>query len=150
MSNLDEFKSPLAKVTMLLADAAQVADGKLFILGGGLAHIGPQPQPVALALLIEVPWDRANIPHDWKLELLDEDGMPVMANEMPVMVAGQFEAGRPAGHTPGSPLAVPLAINFSPLPVEPGRTYMWRFAINETSESDWSIRFAVRPTQPGL
>jgi hypothetical protein len=75
--------------------------------------------------------------------------MPVLANEMPVLVGGQFEAGRPAGHTPGSPLAVPLAINFSALPVAPGRTYLWRLAINDTSEPDWSIRFTVRPVPAG-
>jgi len=30
-------------VDMLLCDAAQVAGGKLFVLGGGLASIGPKP-----------------------------------------------------------------------------------------------------------
>jgi hypothetical protein len=29
------------KVTMLLCDSAQVADGKLFILGAGWSMIGP-------------------------------------------------------------------------------------------------------------
>jgi hypothetical protein len=147
VSSIDDF-SALAKVTMLLADSSQVADGKLFVLGGGLTQIGPQPQPVSVALLIEVPWDRANISHDWKLELLDEDGGPVIHDDLPVLVGGTFEAGRPVGHPPGAPLGVPLAINFSLLPVEPGHAYLWRLAIDDTSESDWQVRFAVRPAQP--
>ncbi|MEZ5143640.1 MAG: hypothetical protein R2726_14145 [Acidimicrobiales bacterium] len=148
MSYDDEFDQPLARVTMLLADSAQVADGKLYILGGGISQLGPQPQPAALALLIEVPWDRADVVHDWKLELLDEDGMPVMAGEMPVLVGGQFEAGRPADAVPGAPLAVPLAINFSALPVEGGRSYQWRLAIDDTVEPDWQVRFTARPDEP--
>ncbi|MBI2705542.1 MAG: hypothetical protein HYX32_09670 [Actinobacteria bacterium] len=143
MSSLDSSQA-LAQVTMVLADSAQVADGKLYILGGGVAHIGPQPQPLALALLIEVPWDRANIQHDWKIELLDEDGAPVMHEGMPILVGGTFEAGRPVGQTPGTPLAVPLAIGFSALPVEMGKSYIWRLAIDDTSEPEWQRRFSVR------
>ena len=45
---------------MLLADSAQVADRKLYVLGGGLSVIGPRPQPMGVAIRIEVPWDRAN------------------------------------------------------------------------------------------
>jgi hypothetical protein len=145
VSSIDDDMNAIAQVTMLLADSAQVADGKLFILGGGVANIGPQPQPIAIALLIEVPWDRANIQHDWKLELLDEDGGPVLHEGVPVLVGGTFEAGRPAGQTPGTPLAVPLAINFGALPVEPGASYIWRLAINDTSEPEWQRRFGVRP-----
>ena len=67
---------PTLRVTMLLADSAQVADRKLYVLGGGLSVIGPRPQPMGVAIRIEVPWDRANTPHQWRLDLLDEDGAP--------------------------------------------------------------------------
>ena len=56
--------SALVDVTLLLADAAQVVDGKLYVLGGGLQLLGPRPQPVSIGLLIHVPWDRANTRHD--------------------------------------------------------------------------------------
>ncbi|MGH2780595.1 MAG: hypothetical protein ACRDLA_04090 [Thermoleophilaceae bacterium] len=52
------------KVTMLLADAAQTAEGKLYVLGGGWAITGPDPSPSAVAMYIEVPWDQANMRHD--------------------------------------------------------------------------------------
>jgi len=131
-------------VTILLADAVQVADGKLFILGGGVSSIGAGPHPLGVAILIDVPWDRANIRHQWQLELVDEDGTPVMANDRPVLVGGDFEAGRPPGLQPGTPLPVPIAVNFSGLPVQPGRSYQFRLAIDGTTEGGWATRFGVR------
>jgi hypothetical protein len=107
--------------------------------------VGPRPQPLALALLISVPWDRANIGHQWVLELLDEDGHPVPDAERPVVVGGRFEAGRPAGLRPGTPLGVPLAISFTTLPVQPGRSYVWQLRIDDRSRPDWRVGFHVRP-----
>ncbi len=65
------------KVTMLLADAAQAVEGKLYILGGGWSITGPDPTPMAIALKIEVPWNDSNTPHHLHLVLCDEDGRPV-------------------------------------------------------------------------
>jgi hypothetical protein len=148
MSPREEFDEPFLKATLLLADSAQVADGRLFILGGGLTEIGPGPQPMAIAMLLEVPWDQANTAHDWKFEMLDEDGTPVLYDDQPILVGGQFEAGRPEGLPPGTPIPVPLAINFTALPVEPGKRYVWRMAIDDTSEPDWVLSFRVRDLQP--
>lgn len=139
----------LGRVTMLFADAAQVADHKLYVLGGGLTVIGPMRQPVGVAIGIEVPWDRANISHEWRLELLDEDGHPVMVADQPVAVHGRFEVGRPSGLKAGTPLSVPLAINFPTLPVNPGSSYSWQFLIDGTSHTDWRLSFHVRaPVMP--
>lgn len=135
------------RVTMLMADSAQVADRKLYILGGGITLLPPRPTPVALALIIQVPWDMANMRHSWRLELLDEDFAPVFAGERPVMVSGEFEAGRPAGITPGSSLDVPLAINFGAIPVQPGGRYTWRLSIDDNTEPEWRVAFSVRQPQ---
>jgi hypothetical protein len=148
MSAREDFDESFLNATLLLADSAQVADGRLFILGGGLGEVGPGPQPMAIAMLLDVPWDQANAAHDWKFELLDEDGTPVLYDDQPILVGGQFEAGRPEGLAPGTPIPVPLAINFTALPVEPGRRYVWRLAIDDTSEPDWVLTFRVRPVQP--
>jgi hypothetical protein len=48
------------KVTGILCDYAVVADGKLYISGGGWNVTGPEPSQSAIALLFEVPWDRTN------------------------------------------------------------------------------------------
>ncbi len=44
------------RVTLLLCDAAQVADGKLYVLGGGWSLIGPDPTPSAVAIKVDVDW----------------------------------------------------------------------------------------------
>ena len=55
------------KVTILLADAAEAVNGKLYVLGGGWSITGPDPSPMALAIKIEVPWDQSNQPHVCRL-----------------------------------------------------------------------------------
>jgi len=136
--------APALRVTMLLADSVQVADRKLYVLGGGLSAIGPRPQPLAVAIRLEVPWDRANLRHVWQLELLDEDGGAVTVRDRPLVVNGHFEAGRPAGLRPGTPLSVPLAINFPSLPCKQGCSYTWQLTIDDATHVDWRQSFHVR------
>ena len=138
---------------MLLADAAQEVGGKLYILGGGWSITGPEPLPMAIALKLEVPWDRTNEQHSLLIELLDDDGNPVLvegpeADEVPLQVTGEFEAGRPPGIKPGTPIDSALAVNFGPLPLEPGRRYQWRLSIDGDTDEDWSLGFSTRPGEP--
>lgn len=138
---------------MLLADAAQAAEGKLNVLGGGWSITGPGPVPSAIAMLIEVPWDRANMRYPWQIELVDSDGDLVLITgpmgDQPVKVDGELEVGRPPGVTPGTPLALPLAINLGPLPLPPGGRYEWRLTIGEESHEHWRLPFSTRPTHNG-
>ena len=108
----------------MLADSAQVSEGKLHILGGGWSVTGP-PAPSAIALLVEVPWDQTNRRLEWRLELVDSDGYPVMTpdgegGENPIVMGGEFEVGRPPGTPQGAPIGLPVALNLSPLPLEGG------------------------------
>jgi hypothetical protein len=137
------------KVTMLLADAAQAVNGKLYILGGGWSITGPQPTPSAIAIKIGVPWDRANIPHTLRLDLLNEDGRPVMVQtpmgERAMQINSRFEVGRPPGLTPGTDLDVALAINILPVPLTPGVHYVWRCFINDELQEGGEVGFYTRP-----
>jgi Family of unknown function (DUF6941) len=137
------------KVTMLLADAVQAVGGKLYILGGGWSIIGPDPNPMAIAIKVEVPWEESNRRHALQLTLLDEDGRPVMIptpiGDRPVELSMEFEVGRPPGLRAGTPLDVPLAINLGPLPLQPDRRYVWRCAIDSESEDNWQVGFSTRP-----
>ncbi|HXH09370.1 MAG TPA: hypothetical protein VNP04_06360 [Alphaproteobacteria bacterium] len=139
------------KVTMLLADAVQAVEGKLYILGGGWSIIGPEPAPMAIAIKVEVPWTEANKRHELQLALLDEDSQPVMVptpiGDRPVELKVNFEVGRPPGLRVGTPLDVPLAINLGPLPLQPGHRYVWRCSVNGQSEPDWQVSFSTRPTE---
>ncbi len=139
------------KVTMLLADAAQAVEGKLYILGGGWSIIGPEPTPMAFAIKIEVPWTEANIRHQLRVALYDEDGQPVIiptsAGEQPVEIKSHFEVGRPPGLQAGTPLDMPLAINFSPLPLQAGHRYVWRCFINDELLEEVGFSTRAQPTQ---
>jgi hypothetical protein len=138
------------KVTMILADFAQVAEGKLTVVGGGWSVTGPIPGPSAVGILIEVPWDRSNERHHFELVLVDADGEPVMApdqagNIQPLRVGGDFEVGRPPGIKRGTPLTVPLAVLLGPQPLEPGQRYEWRLTVNGQSDENWRPAFSMRP-----
>ena len=137
------------KVTILLADAAQAAEGKLYVLGGGWSITGPEPSPMALAVKIEVPWDQANHPHVCRLELLDSDGQPINAetpdgDKAEIFFEANFEVGRPVGVKPGTPIDLPLAVNIPPLPLEPGGRFEWRLSIDSRTEADWRVAFSTR------
>ncbi|MCA1845140.1 MAG: hypothetical protein LC792_18490 [Actinobacteria bacterium] len=137
------------RVTMLLCDAAQVAEGKLFVLGGGWSLAGPDPVPSAIALKLEVPWDQTSRRHRWQLSLVDADGQAVtMGGEgggQPVVIGGDFEVGRPPGLPAGASLDVPIAINLPPLPLRPGSRYEWRLSVDDQEQADWALAFTIRP-----
>src|SRR5215218_5083668 len=126
------------KVTMMLADAAQAVDGKLYILGGGWSITGPEPSASAIAAYIQVPWDRTNVEHQFRFELIDSDGQPVA-------IEGAFEVGRPVGVRPGTPIDVPLAINIGPLMLPPGGRFEWRLTIDGETSDEWRLAFSTRP-----
>jgi len=69
------------RVTMLLADAAQEVNGKLYVLGGGWSVTGPDLPPMAIAIMLDVPWTQSVAPHTFALELVDEDGRAVPAGD---------------------------------------------------------------------
>jgi hypothetical protein len=138
------------RVTMLLADYAAVYGGKLVIAGGGWSITGPMPTPFAIALKIEVPWDQANAKHKMRLELVDADSEPVLVPtdggvEQQLAIDGEFEAGRPPGLKPGTPLDVTLALNLPPQPIPAGGRYEWRLSIDGHTDEDWRLVFTTRP-----
>jgi hypothetical protein len=140
------------KVTMLLADAAQAVDGKLYVIGGGWSITGPAPSPSAIAMKVEVPWDQANTKHTFDLSLVDADGNPVIVTtpqgEQAIQIGGEFEVGRPAGLIPGTPIDVTMAINLGPLPLAAASRFTWRLTIDNESREDWHVAFSTRPAAP--
>lgn len=95
---------------LILADAAQVADGKLYLLGGGWDRLAvnalPAVQMAGIAVAVVVPWSETNIPHTMTLTIDDEDGAAVLP---PVSV--QVEVGRPPGLAAGADQRVLVAFN---------------------------------------
>ncbi len=140
------------RVTMMLCDAVQVADGKLYILGGGWSMTGPEPTPSAVAVKVDVDLVEADQQHHWELWLEDADGRPVMVptadGDRPVEVRGDFQVGRPVGVPEGSPVDLPLAVNFGPIPLTPGGRYIWRLSIDGNTEENWRLAFSTRAAAP--
>ena len=96
---------------LILADAAQVTGGKLYLLGGGwnqlTANKFPHPQSMSIALSIAVPWTRTNEKHSFEIEIASADGETI--KKLP----GQFEVGRPAGLPPGQDQRAQFAVNIN-------------------------------------
>lgn len=136
-------------VTMLLADSAQVADGKLYILGGGWSVTGPDAVPSAVAIKVGVDWHEFNSQHHWELFLEDADGQLVHFDtpdgSQSIEVRGDFSATAPEGVPAGTPVDVPIAVNFGPIPLEPGSRFTWRIVIDGASLPGGTVSFTTRP-----
>jgi hypothetical protein len=135
--------SPL-EVQLILCDAAQTdPTGKVHMLGAGWS-VTISPTSHAVAVLIKVPWDRANERLPLALDLVDADGNPVMIDTptgpQGVHAEGVVEVGRPPGVELGSPLDAAFAINLPRLPLPRGR-YTWRLSLADHHQS---VSFAVR------
>jgi hypothetical protein len=126
---------------LILASAAQsdAANGTLHLLGAGWSVTPTPTAPQAVALLIKVPWDRANEKLPLTLELLNADGHPVEvagpAGVQRVRADAEIEVGRPPGLAHGAHLDASFSLNISPMPLPPGR-YQWRATVADTEHSE--------------
>lgn len=114
----------------MLADAAQNAGGKLYVLGGGWdviqsAQFPLQLPQVSLVIKLALPWSDADRQQVIQVDLDDEDGTPVLPNP----VAGNFTVGRPQQAIPGDDLSLLLTLTIAPLVLpRPGR-YVFRLSV---------------------
>jgi len=136
------------RVTMMLCDHAQVADGKLFISGGGWSITGTPTPPSAVAILLQVPWSHANSKISFRIRLVGIDGetvtQPNLTGQLaPVELSGELEVERPPDLPEGTQLEAPIAINIPPLLLQPGR-YAWKLWVDQKNTEDWEVAFLAR------
>ena len=138
------------EAVLLLANSAEDHGGMVSALGLGWSVTGSPTPPMALVLLIKVPWDQTNRRHDVRIQLVDSDGQPPLivhdeaGNPAPVQVDGQFEVGRPAGLPHGTPIDNTLVVSLPPgMPLRPGHMYEWRVHVDGDVVTTRS--FFVRP-----
>jgi hypothetical protein len=125
------------EVTLILCDAAQAVEGKLYILGGGWTMVKVNPGEavtMGLGAIVTVDWNETNQPFDVKVELQLEDGPVVTINEQPIMMGALLEVGRPPGTKAGSQMNASLAFPLMPLPLAPGG-YVWVVTINDEEKA---------------
>ena len=126
---------------VMLADAAQVTNNKLYVLGGGWERLSvasdfPVRQRCALALAFSVPWAETNQRHAFSVRILDQDGKEVHG-----AINGHFETGRPAGLQAGAEQRVQVAIDLN-LTLETEGVYVIETTVAEetTSRTTFSVR----------
>jgi len=136
---------------MLLCDAAQVADGKLYILGGGWSMTGPDPVPSAVALKIDVDWHEAEIPHHWELFLEDADGSRSWSRRPTGRSRSRCEGISPSPTRPGFRRArrsTWRSPSTGPHPARRGDTLRLALTIDGESLANASLGFTTRPRRP--
>ncbi len=98
--------------TAMLADAAQVQGGKLFVLGGGFDTISARSLPVVhrnltLAMVAEIEPDERHRDLEILIQLLDEDG-----RSLDIEARGKLRVGAPPNLPPGATSIVPIVSPF--------------------------------------
>ena len=147
MNTLDDIELDF----LFVADGAHSIAGKLYVLGGGWSHLwlpefpGRAPIPFALALGLQIPWNRTNVKLPWRLEVRDADGQPV--GDEPVIAWGELEQGRPPGLRPGADqrvvLAIPVNVEF---PAED--QYVFHLVVGERDLGQTTIEVGQAAPQP--
>jgi hypothetical protein len=129
--------------TAMLADAASVEGGKLFVHGGAWDSINvpgvPAMHPtMALVLIFRIGYDEALNDIPITIELMDEDDQPFGPR-----IQGVINAGHPPRSRRGTPTFYPLAMPFNMLSFEHEGGYRFRISSGEDGEIA-SIPFQVR------
>jgi hypothetical protein len=96
---------------LLLADAVEAVQGKLYMLGGAwdrwFATSYPTQVRMGVAIGISVPWECTNEKIPIRMRIVDADGQLIGPGE----VSAAVEVGRPPGITQGTQQRAILALN---------------------------------------
>src|SRR5690349_9155716 len=129
------------KATIMLSDSVAVAEGKIYMQGGGWDAINPPVYPVrlsriGLAVTIDIPYSRTNENHQMSIKLKTEDGEDVPLGNQPAdpkdpasvqkpvyEVGGTFNAGRPPLLQGGDSQKMPFAVNIDGLLIPAPKAY---------------------------
>ncbi|MGH3939473.1 MAG: hypothetical protein ACRDTG_12740 [Pseudonocardiaceae bacterium] len=126
-------------IKLILCDAAQAEpNGKTHMLGAGWSITATPTAPHAVAILIKVPWERANQKIGGMLRLLDAEGDPVELEISPGMkglIENEFEleVGRSPALAAGSMIDAAIVVNIGPMPLPLG-CYQWCLEMDNRTE----------------
>lgn len=107
---------------LILGDYAHMADGKLYLQGGGWERLNvnsgfPTKQMFGIATSVLVPWDETNQLINLEIEVQTEDGGSL------AKINGQMKVGRPPDHPPGMTQRSVVAANL-PLELKTAGSYV--------------------------
>lgn len=132
----------------MLADAAAVHGGKLFIHGGSwdsiFAATIPTTHPkLAVALVLEAEWSESHQERTLDVALHDDD-----ENPLGVAATGVFNVGHPPTAIHGQPILTALALEFAMVQFPTAGRY--HFIVKVDGQELSRVAFNVRPLSPGL
>lgn len=149
------------RVTALLADHVDVANGKLYVNGGGWTTWWAESVPLrvpamGVALLIGVPYTATNEQHRFAVYIVDEDGgqvtLPMASNQagaqpgaLATRIDGEFTVGRPPQLPPGDEQVVPFALNMPGLVLPRYGSYSIVVEVDSVEHARLPFRLAPRP-----
>jgi hypothetical protein len=127
--------------TAMLADAAQVQGGKLFVLGGGFDTISARTFPVihrslTVAMVAEIEPEERHRELEIGLQLIDEDGQ-----DLGIQAKGKLRVGAPPSLPPGSTSIVPIVSPFYNIQFPEAKGYA--FVITFEEQELARVRFRV-------
>ena len=142
-------RSPLPRTEpeyLILADAAEALNGKLYLMGGGWDSIFvrdiSQHVAIGIACGILIPYGETDEEHTLTLAIENQDGGQVAS---PLTV--KFKTGRPPTLDRGASMHLPFAIKAEYTLPEFG-TYVVRATVDGRADSSRATSFAARPV-PG-
>lgn len=129
----------------LLADAVQVVQGKLYVLGGGwdtlfVVDFPARYPTLGLGLRVRVPWSWTDQVLLIGVDLQDEDGGRVLPT--PPVTQG-VKIARPQGIPEGSDVGVARSFTFNNISFPSAGAYSFVVTLNDEVAS--RLRFSVRP-----
>jgi len=129
----------------MLADAAQVQSGKLFVLGGGFDTISVRSLPavhrsLTLAMVAEVDPDERQRDLELMIKLMDEDG-----NDLGVEAKGRLRVGAPPNLPPGSASIVPIVSPFHNITFPTAKGYAFVVSLNDHELARIAFRVVAQP-----
>ncbi|MGC8461587.1 MAG: DUF6941 family protein [Candidatus Dormibacteria bacterium] len=131
---------------LLLADRAEVLNGKLYMLGGGFDHIGvpqlPGVLPFDIAIGIFVDYLETSDTHTLTVTIEDADNTPHIG---PITIP--FATGRPPGLPPGDGIRF-MAVLRGPFPITKDGSYQVVAAVNKHRFPGTPFRVIAAPTPP--
>lgn len=125
----------------MLADAASVAEGKLYVHGGAWDRIATKSLPtthptMTLVLVFRVEYSEALQDIPVRIEILDEDNQPLGQ-----AIQGMINAGHAPRTVPGTPAFAPFTWTLNGMQFE--RAGRYRFRVLEGEREIASVPFEV-------
>jgi hypothetical protein len=128
---------------LLVADRAEVVNGKLYLMGGAWDRISPSAFPhrmiLGIALGVRIPFAHTDDQHTVAVELLQDE-------QRLVGFEARLTTGRPPGMA-GMDMLVPMAFNI-PVAIPAEGQVVLRAAVDGRAPRRHEIRVTQRPARP--